>query len=670
MKIEKLIPGKQADFDPVVGIDIGSRAAKGVLLYRDEIYTQTLTTGMIMQDSADKLLKNLLDQAGLERKDLKYIIGTGYGRVAFSFPDIPGNIISEISAHAMGVHYMNPKAKTIIDIGGQDSKAIRVNPNTGRVDSFIMNDKCAAGTGRFLEKVANILCLEVDDIGELSLKSEKDLSVSSRCVVFAESEVISLRAKNEKIEDIIAGVHLAAAQRVYTLLKRVTIEPDIVFSGGVSRNIGMRAAFERLIGTKIEIPVFDMNYGGALGAAVYAQEYANGHIDAEKDTSNADEVDLNPIRNAVQERTRELIEDKDTFKKVGHVCSYVPMELLNASGVRHARFMHAGTQDEVAAGERFTSATNCDVTKSLVGLFETGDPLMRSFDRLVLFQTCDPMKKTVDLVNERYIPSKMYLLPRNRTAENSRIFFRNEVEEFRRDLEELTGHSIDEEEIRKQIHLGNEVKALLRKISGLRKRNYPALKGKDFLEIMKSYYYLPPKQQIELYTKLYEELEAQEEKKDTPVRIMITGGIVAEGDSKVLDIIEDEFNARVVIDDFCTGYNPIHLDTKEDGDVIQNIAEAYLDSAPCARMVPLEDRLQYSLSLAEEYRVDAVIYKYMKFCQCYGMTRNAYVQAFQEKGIPLLEISGDYSFGDIGQIRTRLEAFLEVVKEKKLGVKK
>jgi benzoyl-CoA reductase/2-hydroxyglutaryl-CoA dehydratase subunit BcrC/BadD/HgdB len=331
--------------------------------------------------------------------------------------------------------------------------------------------------------------------------------------------------------------------------------------------------------------------------------------------------------------------------------------------------MHAGNTDEVAAGEIYTSSTYCDFTKSLVGGFETGDPFMKSFDRLVFFQTCNPMRTTVDFINEKYVPSKTYLLPRNRTEENARAFFRNEIVEFKRDLELLTNHTISEEEIRKQIQLNNEVKAEIRKISALRKRNHPALKGKDFLKIMKAYFYLPPEEQLKQYRALYEKLVKVPDSDKPLIRIMIAGGIVAEGDQKILDIIEDEFNARVVIDDHCTGYNPVWHDTPVEGDVIQNLADSYLDAAPCARMVPLEDRVQYSLSLAEEYHIDAVIYKYIKFCQCYGMTGNEYVKAFREKGIPLLEISSDYSTSDIGQIRTRIEAFLEVIREKKLGAK-
>lgn len=666
MKIKEIVPENEQIFDTVVGIDIGSRAAKAVLLHKDEIFVHTIPTGLVMQKSAEKLLENLLNQAGLKREDVNFVVGTGYGRIAFSFQDIPGNIVSEISAHGQGVHFINPRAKTIIDIGGQDSKAIRINPRNGKVTGFLMNDKCAAGTGRFLEKVANILELEVDQIGEYSLKADKKLDISSRCVVFAESEVISLRAKNEKVENILAAVHMATAERVYTLLKRVVIEPEIVFSGGVSRNVGMRAAFEKLIGTKIEIPKLDLNYGGALGAAIYAQKYFDGSIEDESNATDKEEVDLSAIQDAIQKRQTELIEEDDGAKKVGHICSYVPLELLNAAGVKHARLMHAGNSEQVAAGEIYTSSTYCDFTKSLVGGFETGDPFMKAFDQLVFFDTCNPMRTTVDFINEKYVKAKSYLLPRNRTEENARKFFRNEIVEFRRDLEILTGHEITEEEIRSQILLLNQVKAQIRKISELRKRNNPPIKGKEFLEIIKAYYCLPPEQQLKLYADLYKKLEAiPDDKTKRPIRIMLAGGIMAEGDNKVINIIEDDFKARVVIDDHCTGYNPVHWDTKAEGDVIQNIADSYLDSAPCARMVPLTERVKYSMALAKEYEVDAVIYKYMKFCQCYGMTANEYIKAFREAGIPLLEISSDYSTGDSGQIRTRIEAFLEVIHEKK-----
>lgn len=192
------------------------------------------------------------------------------------FGDTPREILTEISCHAMGSHFLNAGTKTIIDIGGQDSKAIKVDPDNGKVVEFIMNDRCAAGTGRFLEKVAGLLDYSIDELGEEALKSKKNLSISSQCVVFAESEIISLKAKGERREDIAAGIHFAAARRVRNLVNRLGIEPELVFSGGVSNNAGMKYALEQITGYSIKKTKLNMIYAGSLGAAIYAQKYYLG----------------------------------------------------------------------------------------------------------------------------------------------------------------------------------------------------------------------------------------------------------------------------------------------------------------------------------------------------------------------------------------------------------
>jgi predicted CoA-substrate-specific enzyme activase len=174
----------------------------------------------------------------------------------------------------MGAHFLLDAARTIVDIGGQDSKAIKVDPDTGRVVEFVMNDKCAAGTGRFLEKIAELLDYSLDELGPRSLESTKTIEISSQCVVFAESEVISLKARGERREDIAAAVHLASARRVRNLVNRLGLEPELVFSGGVSNNVGMRKALEQTIGHPMRPTRLDMVYAGALGAAVLAQRHA------------------------------------------------------------------------------------------------------------------------------------------------------------------------------------------------------------------------------------------------------------------------------------------------------------------------------------------------------------------------------------------------------------
>ncbi len=257
--------------DNTVGIDIGSRQSKAVLLCKDRIYAAITASDVDSQKTAERLLKKLLKEAEENISSVSAIAGTGYGRIALDFGDIDTKIITEISCHAMGAHFLNPEVKTIIDIGGQDCKAIKVDSNTGHVIEFTMNDKCAAGTGRFLEKTAEMLDYSVEEIGERVLESTKPLQISSQCVVFAESEIISLKARGEKREDIASGIHYAVARRIKNLVKRLDLEPDLLFSGGVSHNVGMRKALEETIKMPIIIPGFDTVYCGALGAAIYAK---------------------------------------------------------------------------------------------------------------------------------------------------------------------------------------------------------------------------------------------------------------------------------------------------------------------------------------------------------------------------------------------------------------
>jgi len=264
------------------GLDIGSRGAKGVLFTPDAVYAVQIPTGLYMQETADEILGKLLRAARIKRAAADYIVGTGYGRISLAYSDVPYQVVTEISCHAMGAHFLNAKVKSIVDIGGQDSKAIKVDTRNGKVVEFIMNDKCAAGTGRFLEKAANLLGLTVEELGQAALNADKPSDISSQCVVFAESELISLNARGERRENIAAGIHLATARRVKNLVNRLGLEPDLVFSGGVSNNIGMWKALEELLGHPISVVKLDTVYAGALGAAILAQKHLAGEEFAEK----------------------------------------------------------------------------------------------------------------------------------------------------------------------------------------------------------------------------------------------------------------------------------------------------------------------------------------------------------------------------------------------------
>lgn len=644
-----------------LGIDIGSRNSKAVLFNKGRLHTALLPTGINMQETAQELLDELFEEAGITLQDIGFIVGTGYGRVSLKFTAVPCEILTEISCHAMGAHYLNAGTRTIVDIGGQDAKAIQVDPQTGKVVKFRMNDKCAAGTGRFLEKAATLLDLTMHTVGPESLQSQKELDVSSQCVVFAESEVISHRAKGEKAADISAGVHMASAKRVVSLLRVIPLESDIVFTGGVSNNVGMKHALEKLLGKTIVTPRLDMVYAGALGAAVYAQRMA---LEARRTRTNAAvaKFDLSELTQRIEEAETSLIERKDV-KKVGYLCTYTPPEVLTAAGIACGRIEKCGKPAVVSEGEVITKSVFCDMSKSILGHFRTKDPLHDCLDQVVTFYTCDTMRATSNAIDNYFKPSHGYVVPRVADKPSAREFFRNEVVNFARDMESLSGNKIDDERLRESIRLHRKLRQTVRKISELRKRNRPPLSGSDFLEIARAYRTIPAEEQLPILEDLYRRLEAVPDD-DTPrLRLMIAGGVMADGDRRLMDLLEKDIGVNIVVEDHCTGLSPFYYDLEDTDDPYRDLANGYLDQAPCARQSPLSKRIDFSGNLAQEYKVDAVIYYFLKFCPSFSQTKGLFAKRFQELGLPVLEIDTDYSQGDTGQIKTRLEAFVEVLKE-------
>ncbi|MCX9010547.1 MAG: acyl-CoA dehydratase activase [Candidatus Methanoperedens sp.] len=647
----------------VIGLDIGSRTAKGILLANGNIYTAITPTGLYMQETADELLNKLQEKSGLEISSVDYIVGTGYGRISMEFENIPHQIVTEISCHAMGAHYLNPRTRTIIDIGGQDCKAIKVDTSTGKVVEFALNDKCAAGTGRFLEKVAQLLKIKLDDLGKVALKSQKTSEISSQCVVFAESEIISLKAKGENPEDIAAGIHLATARRVYNLLNRVGIEPDIVFTGGVSKNKGMKTALETLLKTNFIDLSLDATYAGALGAAVYGTIFLKSGVGSDK-SEKTTTTDLSEFNEKIQKQQEKMV-SKNGTKKVGYLCTYTPLEIMNAAGVSPVRLFKCGDPKTVASGEIHTQSVFCDFTKGILGAFREKDPLHASLDRVYMFYTCDSMKKVGEAINEYYMPTNIYCLPRVRHDGKSREFFKTELKNLKKDLEELSGKEVSQEGLKNQIKTYNNIRKQLTKISELRKRPNPPLTGGDFLDLARGYYYLPPDELSKTYEHIYRKLAEYPSNGIRKLRVMIAGGIFADGDRRLIDLIEKDIGARVVVEDHCTGIRPFYNPIAEDGDPIAALAEGYLEQAPCARMKPIEERLEFAGKLADEYQVDGIVYTYLKFCPCYGMTKNLFLKHFQKRGTPVLEIPIDYSQSDQGQLKTRVEAFIEVLNERR-----
>ncbi|XPS83652.1 HgdC2: activator of 2-hydroxyglutaryl-CoA dehydratase, subunit alpha [Desulfosarcina variabilis str. Montpellier] len=234
------------------------------------IASGVIPTGANSAGAAQKTLHLACERAGCPRKKIQRIVGTGYGRVSLDFVD---KTITELTCHAKGCHFINTAVRTVLDIGGQDSKVIRVD-DAGNMTDFIMNDKCAAGTGRFLEVVAQALEIDLDALGDLSLEAGRPCKINSTCSVFAESEVVSLLAKGEHRANIVAGINRSFATRIGNMVKRLGISGEMVFVGGVAKNHGLVDALSDFMQTHFLKLDVDPQIMGALGAAVMARQLA------------------------------------------------------------------------------------------------------------------------------------------------------------------------------------------------------------------------------------------------------------------------------------------------------------------------------------------------------------------------------------------------------------
>src|SRR6056297_570744 len=253
----------------VAGCDVGSLTAKAVILKNGgRLCAAVIRAKPRPSDSADEVMQLALADAGLALDDIDYMVGTGYGREQIPFVH---SVESEISCHAKGAWHIAPASRMVIDIGGQDAKATRMDEN-GRVARFVYNDKCAAGTGRFLEVMADALEVPLAAMGEISRQAGRVLEISSQCVVFAESEIISLINEGREIPDILKALHRAMANRIISLAKSIGVAPEIAITGGVAKNVGVYEALEEKLKMPVQTLRVDPQLNGALGAAVMARE--------------------------------------------------------------------------------------------------------------------------------------------------------------------------------------------------------------------------------------------------------------------------------------------------------------------------------------------------------------------------------------------------------------
>ncbi|MFB3884127.1 MAG: acyl-CoA dehydratase activase [Thermodesulfobacteriota bacterium] len=249
------------------GIDVGSTMTKAVILNEGIVASITGPTGPEQRRLANKVMEEALNQAALSFQTIAYIVSTGYGRINVPFAD---KQFTEITCHARGINRLFPRARTIIDIGGQDVKGIKIDA-AGKIVDFVMNDKCAAGSGRFIEVIADTLGVPLDEVSPLSLQSKNPANISNICTIWAQQEVASSLAEGVPIQDLLAGVHRSLADRIARMVSRLRVEEEVVVTGGGGKNRGLIKALAEQLGHEILVPEEPL-ITGALGAALLGKE--------------------------------------------------------------------------------------------------------------------------------------------------------------------------------------------------------------------------------------------------------------------------------------------------------------------------------------------------------------------------------------------------------------
>jgi len=254
----------------VAGIDIGSAFSKAVIMAKNKIISyHVLPSGGNYKLTADEVAGEALAKANLSFGDIDYTVATGYGAANVSFSN---HMVNDISCDARGISYLFPSARSVIDIGGQFTKVFKVDDG-GKPTAFLLSEKCAAGSGRFLQVIAKVLQVNLEDIGELSLRSRRKVDFNTGCAVFAESEAISRIAEGAAKEDILAGLHRTLAAKIKTMVERVGIEPDCALVGGGAKDVGLVRSIERSLACRLLVPE-EPQIVAALGAALFAGEKA------------------------------------------------------------------------------------------------------------------------------------------------------------------------------------------------------------------------------------------------------------------------------------------------------------------------------------------------------------------------------------------------------------
>ena len=626
-----------------LGIDIGSLSTDAVLVNekREIIAYEVIATGASSKKACDKIFKHILDATKLEAKDLDYVVATGYGRIKVPFAN---EVVTEITCHAKGANYFFPDARTVIDIGGQDSKAIKLDAK-GNVLDFSMNDKCAAGTGRFLEVMARTLEIELDEMGELSLTGKDNVSISSLCTVFAESEVVSLIGADHKTPDICRALHISIAKRVSGQAKRVGLEETVVMTGGVAKNIGVVRELEKKLLCKIKIAE-EPQIIGALGAALIALENASAPPPKVK-TEEADDS---------QASISNVQLDDGKMPKIGYFCTYTPVEIIRAAGYHPVR-VKGISEENGAGGESLLCSNICSYIKTL-----TDEKLAGNLDHLegiVFANSCDGMRRLYDawIRIDKGDKFNYFLdIPKN-SDEASVQYFADEIQTFKEKLENHFKLKIRDEDINQSISLYNGMRENVMEFMQKQWNGYVGYSGYEIYSLLKNGINAVPEKfqdYVSSLNSLMKKIGDVPEKDPVP-KLFIWGSIME--NEEIIKMIEDA-GARVVSEDLCTGSRYFDKKVEITNNPYKSISERYLKRSPCSRMVDVFGRIKSIVSLIERRAISGAIYHSLKFCDHTLYDYPLVKEEFEKQHIPLLHINCDSAKSD-GQTKTRIEAFIE-----------
>lgn len=638
-----------------MGIDIGACSTAVVVLEEQKkivvqkIFNTYPNHKISAQNASGMACEELsrIYKRDISQKQISFCTGTGYGRENIVFANTS---ITEVAAHTKGVRFYYPQARTILDIGGQNSKVIRLNEK-GEVVDFVMNEKCAAGAGRFLEKIAEIMEVPMEQLGILALGAKSEAKISSMCTVFAESEVISKIASEISKESIIKGVHSGILSRLLSLCKRLGIETPVVLSGGVAKNIAIVQMF--LAQSGIEKNSFfvppDPQIIGALGAAFNGWEECQNFSDKEGKKSSVWDI-WKP-----KEMKHTTHQDKPV---IGWTDLSVPVEIITAAGLYNTRIR--GDMDLTGnSSEQYVRTYSCDYIKNVISSL-LDSPKHKDLSGIITTNCCIATEKMFDVLRFQQQEKRfLYALSIPRKDDDLAVeYMKKNILHLKATLEENFHLEITHNALKESCLRYNKIKKLLKKYNLLLlEKNFPNAA------------YLAGWQMERLWTimditdgflnEIEEEISTIQAlaplHKKGP-NILLMGSMVP--DMEFYRIFED-IPCQIVYNNTSSGskFCESMVDLEED-DIYRSLAKRCLYFGYNPRMMSVDKRVAYLKETMDLYKIDAVVFLISKFCVCYSFESVLLQKYMEEWKIPFLVMETEFSTKDYTSFKMRIEALV------------